>query len=167
MNCKQGAISLIDSIIDTISLIDAELYKKPLDVYNGSTLGKHFRHIHDFFHCLTHQCDNHKVDYCNRCRDSSVEEQKDSCIEAFQQLQRDLSSLDENQIITVKADFEVAEGIRPEVKTSIGREIMYAYDHAVHHLAIVKIGLNQHCEDLEINQDLGVAASTIRYNSLN
>ncbi len=167
MDCKKGAIALIDSIINTISVIDADLYRRPLEIYNGSTFGKHFRHIHDFFHCLTHQCNSLELDYCNRCRETSIEDHKDSCIAAFQVLQQDLAKLDEHRIITVKADFEVSDGVRPEVKTSIGREIMYAYDHAVHHLAIVKIGLNEHCRGLEINQDLGVAASTIRYNTLN
>ena len=166
MNCKDGAITLIDTIISTVYLIDQELYNQPLEVYNGSTLGKHFRHIHDFFHCLIHQCDAPKVDYCKRCRDATIEERKDACIAAFEALKYDMSALNESKMIIVKADFEIGAGVRPEVRTSVGREIMYAYDHAVHHLAIIKIGLNEHCPQIVIDQDLGVAASTIRYNTM-
>ena len=166
MNCKKGAITLIDTIVDTMSAIDSDLYHQPLEIYNGSTFGKHFRHIHDFFHCLVHQCPDKEVDYCHRCRDERIENHKDYSIDAFRILQQDLQSLDEDQIITVKADFETSEGVRPAVKTSIGREIMYAYDHAVHHLAIVKIGLNANCPHLDLDQNIGVAASTIRHQSI-
>ncbi len=165
MNCKKGAINLIDTIIDTISAIDTDHYHQPIEIYNGSTFGKHFRHIHDFFHCLIHQCPEKKVDYCHRCREERIENEKAYSIEAFRALQKDLETLDENQIISVKADFEISPGERPTVKTSIGREIMYAYDHAVHHLAIVKIGLNAHCPNLDLDQNIGVAASTIRHQS--
>jgi hypothetical protein len=165
MNCKKGAIKLIDSIVDTISAIDVDQYHQPLKIYNGSTFGKHFRHIHDFFHCLVHQCPDHEIDYCHRCREERIENEKNYSIEAFRSLQQELEGLDEDQMITVKADFEVSAGVRPTVRTSIGREIMYAYDHAVHHLAIVKIGLNAHCPDLELDQDIGVAASTIRHQT--
>ena len=165
MNCKKGAISLIDTIVDTISAIDTDQYNQPLEIYNGSTFGKHFRHIHDFFHCLVHQCPDKEIDYCHRCREERIEKEKPYSIEAFRALQKDLEGLDENQIISVKADFEVRAGQRPVVKTSIGREIMYAYDHAVHHLAIVKIGLNAHCPKVHLDQNIGVAASTIRHQS--
>ena len=165
MTCKNGAISLIDTIIDTISSIDDRLFYQSLDIYNGSSFGKHFRHIHDFFHCIIEQVNNPQLDYCDRCRDSHIENDKLNSIASFEALKRDISILNEEQIMTVKADFELENGERPEVKTSIGREIMYAYDHAVHHLAIVKIGLNKHCPELDINQNLGVAASTIRHQN--
>ena len=50
-----------------------------------------------------------------------------------------------------------------EIHSSIGRELMYAYDHAIHHLAMVKIGMNVHYPEVSINKDLGVAPSTLKY----
>ena len=163
MNCKEGAIKLIDQIVDTISFIKEEDYNRPLEIYNGSTLGKHFRHIHDFFYCLVHQCNHKDVDYCERRRDSRIENERLYSIRQFNQISGSLGDLQEEKSISVHADFEVAPGIRPVVQTTIGREIMYGYDHAIHHLAIVKIGLKFLYPDAQVNEELGVAASTLRY----
>lgn len=167
MNCKNGAIQLIDSIINTIEAIDVEQYNMPLAVYNGSTFGKHFRHIYDFFQCLVLQSGNPSVDYCERCRDENIEESKSHAVSSFIALKAEMALLDESKEIIVHADFEIEEGIRPRVKTSIGREVMYAYDHAVHHLAIIKIGLKEVAPQTVIDQNMGVAASTIRHQFAN
>ncbi|MBK7410731.1 MAG: hypothetical protein IPJ40_23365 [Saprospirales bacterium] len=60
-----------------------------------------------------------------------------------------MKALDENAALPVQADFiPEEEAPRPTVQSSVGRELMYAFDHAVHHLAIVKMGLRQAQPDL-------------------
>ena len=169
MKCKQGAAQLIDEIINTLTIIPEESYSSSLEVFDGGTLGKHFRHIHDFFSCLITQCEHNHVDYAKRKRDVTIENQKDSAIKHFDLLKSELSELDESKVLKVYADFMLQDGSRPEVQTTIGRELMYAYDHAVHHLAIVKIGLQSIDPSLPIKKDLGVAASTTshQYASVN
>jgi hypothetical protein len=54
-------------------------------------------------------------------------------------------------------------GTRPMATSSIGRELLYAYDHAVHHLAIIKLGIKAEIPDVEIDSNIGVAASTLRH----
>lgn len=163
MKCTDGAILLIDQIIDTIGVIKDDEYDRSLDVYNGSTMGKHFRHIFDFFNCLLIQKDNETVDYCLRKRDDQLETNRLYAIERFNLLKQNIQGLDESQPLVVHADFEISEGVRPKVHTTVGREVMYAYDHAVHHLAIVKIGIKTINPDADINKNMGVAASTIRH----
>ncbi len=163
MNCKQGAVQLIDQIISTMHLITEDQYVTPLDIFNGSTLGKHFRHIHDFFTCLLEQCNNRKLDYAVRKRDRNIEENKSYAIDQFSNIKETLSGLQENQTLKVYADFTLKDGSRPLVNTSLGRELMYAYDHAVHHLAIVKIGLKSIDPSIPLNEEMGIAASTINH----
>ena len=163
MKCISGAQQLINQIIQTIEIVTIEDYDKPLAIYNDSTIGGHFRHIYDFFNCIVIQANSTKIDYCNRCRDPRIESDRAYAIAKFIDLGVTLTSLDEDARIVVHADFELASGVRPTVKTTIGREVMYAYDHAVHHLAIVKIGIKSIIPDVEIPQGLGVAASTIRH----
>ena len=168
MKCSKGAVELVDQIIGTIDLIGPEDYQRPLDVYNGSTLGKHFRHIYEFFYCIAEESSMGVIDYCMRARDHDLECDKFCAIERFNLLKKALLSIDEDRMVTVHADFELANGNRPRVKSTLGREIMYAYDHAVHHLAIVKIGVKTIDPNIAIDQELGVAASTIRHqHSLN
>ena len=163
MNCKEGAIQLIDEIISTIEVIPHSDYAKSLEVFNQSTLGKHFRHIYDFFHCLVDQCSCQEVDYALRKRDSDIETDPVYVVSKFKDLKSQLNLLDESTVIDVHADFQLMGGLRPKVQSTIGRELMYAYDHAVHHLAIVKIGIKALNKDLPVNKHLGVAASTIMH----
>lgn len=165
MKCKEAAAELIDQIIDTIKVLDPGEYSRALNVYNGSSLGKHFRHIFDFFSLLCTQNQSGCVDYCRRQRDHRIETEQEYAIEQFDHLKQELAKLKESDIVTVYADFELKDGSRTKVASSIGREIMYGYDHAVHHLAIIKIGIQAMKPDIKLNKQLGVAASTIRYEN--
>ena len=49
------------------------------------------------------------------------------------------------------------------ISSSVGRELMYAYDHAIHHLAMIKIGMQIDFPMIEISKNLGVAPSTLKY----
>jgi hypothetical protein len=59
---------------------------------------------------------------------------------------------------------EFGEGAAEQVyASSIGREMQYAFDHAVHHLAIIRIGAEIHCPEIVCDPELGVAPSTLKY----
>ena len=109
------------------------------------------------------QCHCHEIDYARRNRDNLIEIDPFFSKEKFKTLKREFQTLDEEAQIEVFADFHLSDGIRPRVASTIGREIMYAYDHAVHHLAIVKIGIQSLEADIPIHENMGVAASTIQH----
>ena len=153
---------MIDQILAILKLIKDEEYNQPLEMYNGSSVGKHFRHIFDFFNCILAQTQS-ELDYCLRPRDSQIEVNREYAQNAFKNLSVALLNLNEERDLVVHADFELEEGVRPTVRSTVGRELMYAYDHAVHHLAIVKIGLKSINPSINISSDLGVAASTLRH----
>ena len=46
--------------------------------------------------------------------------------------------------------------------SSVGRELGFAAHHAIHHLAMIKIGLRCHFPHIQIDRDLGVSPSTIK-----
>ncbi len=160
MKCKQGALQLIDEIIDTLDVISDDIYTTSIDIFEGVTIGRHFRHIFDFFNCLAIQCEHDHIDYAQRERDAVIETNKEVSIQHFSNLKTSVEGLVESKVLSVYADFKSEDGSRPEVKTTVGRELMYAYDHAIHHLAIIKMGLQSVDPSIPIKKDLGVAAST-------
>ena len=168
MTAQEGTERLIRQIIHTLQNLDNVLYTRPLPVLNGATLGQHFRHIQDFYNCLT-QCANTDIlDYACRERNPAIETDIQSAINAFTQLNTTLSGLNGTKTITVLADYSDKNTTdRPAAQSSVGRELMYAYDHAIHHLAMIKIGLQAACPAMDIDPDLGVAPSTIRYRETN
>jgi hypothetical protein len=49
------------------------------------------------------------------------------------------------------------------IDTTFFRELAYNIEHAVHHMAIVKIGVREVAPYITLDKDFGVAASTIRH----
>ena len=82
----------------------------------------------------------------------------------LQSLNQRLTEVNEEASIEVVADFSSdSSHERPVVSSTNGRELMYAYDHAVHHLAMIKMGLRVACPEVKIDQNLGVAPSTVKH----
>ena len=50
------------------------------------------------------------------------------------------------------------------IATTANRELVYNIEHAVHHMAIMKIGVREVAPYVKLSPDFGIAASTIRYN---
>ena len=77
-----------------------------------------------------------------------------------------IGQLNENHAVKVKVDFSSDPLVtRPMVLSTVGRELMYAFDHATHHLAIIRIGLKECMPDLELDKDFGKAPSTIKFEA--
>lgn len=167
MNCIEATRKMVFDITELLQVIDEQAYAQQLEVFNGSTLGQHFRHILDFYRCLHKGITTSQViDYERRERDVLVEQHPDYAIRAFFDVRNGIEHCNIEESIQVRADFSSRmEDSRPVVQSSIGRELMFAYDHAVHHLAIIKIGLRTAFPHIVIHEQLGVAPSTIKYRS--
>lgn len=164
MNCKQGTDIIITQMIELLERLDPQSYAKPLQLFNGSSIGQHFRHIIDFYGCLDRGISEGRIDYAKRQRDLRVETEPVYASGILNDLNNKLSEVDEESNLEVVADFssELNEK-RPVVLSTCGRELMYAYDHAVHHLAMIKMGLRVACPEVEVNKNLGVAPSTVKH----
>lgn len=166
MNCKEGNKEIIHQINYLLDSIDNQSYTKSLDIFNGSSIGQHFRHILDFYLCLIKGTEDQTIDYAKRDRNALAETSVLYVREAFAQIAADIDHLSEEKKVEVWGDFSKHQDhARPLVQSSIGRELMFAHDHAIHHLAIIKIGIRQALPELYIDDTLGVAPSTVKYRS--
>lgn len=148
---------------ELLDTLNNDLYAQPLDIFKGSSIGQHFRHILDFYLCLIKGIQAGIVDYTSRDRNPLAESDVHFTKTFFFEVAETLEGMSEEQPIQVWGDFSAKDVARPQLLSSIGRELMYAYDHAVHHLAIIKIGMTVIAPDLKIDQNIGVAPSTIKH----
>lgn len=163
MNCREGNQLVIQQMTDLLNRLDNQIYTQPLDVFKGSSIGQHFRHILDFYLCLIKGVQEGKVDYASRDRNPQAESDVHFVKHAFFKVAQTLEQFLEETPVKVCGDFSAWSEQRPELRSSIGRELMFAYDHTVHHLAMIKIGIAAVAPDLQLDSSLGVAPSTIKH----
>jgi hypothetical protein len=99
------------------------------------------------------------VNYARRNRERKLETDKGYALEVLIKLA--------HKIGTADMPLEVEMSLIPEeghlkVISSLYREMSYNIEHAIHHMAILKIGLRS--IQIEVNKNFGVAPSTINYN---
>lgn len=164
MNAKQGTALIADQMAELLALLSADTYTTPLRIFHGSTVGQHFRHILEFYTCLLEGLEYDHVNYGGRRRDPQIEQSPAFALTVLQQTAKRLNEVDEHRLIRVQSEFsDDSSEERPMYQSTIGRELQYAFDHAVHHLAIIRIGLETCFPDVPVCTTLGVAPSTLKY----
>jgi hypothetical protein len=164
MDPRKGTEVINAQMQDLLSTIQNVQYAQPLESFNGSSVGQHIRHIIDFYLCLLKGVAVSEVNYDQRERNENIET---DCLEAkvlMNIITEKVQQLDIDQPLRVCSSFVADERVALRfISSSVGRELMYAYDHAIHHLAIVKIGMQIHFPAITTDSDLGVAPSTLKY----
>ncbi|TAF66472.1 MAG: hypothetical protein EAZ55_05980 [Cytophagales bacterium] len=125
-----------------------------------SPIGKHIRHVIEFYQVLLLGIPTAVVNYDQRKREPAIE--KDP-LYALYTIENIITRLYEAvQIPTewVLITQECGEDIR--IATNFERELLYIIEHTVHHLAIIKHSLDQHFEHIILPEGFGVATSTLQ-----
>ena len=155
---------IFDQIKELLGQLDNERYCTSIEILGGASIGQHVRHIYDFYHCIARCAHSHELDYSCRDRNPDIERNIDYVRNMVEQLIHSLDDLSSDQLLNVLSDFSShREEGRVWLQSSVGRELMYGYDHAIHHLAIIKIGMKGRFPEIHIPKNLGVAPSTIKY----
>ncbi|MBL7827516.1 MAG: hypothetical protein JNJ57_12845 [Saprospiraceae bacterium] len=164
MQANQAIKDIVFQIEGLLEQIPSHDYRRPLSEFDGSTLGQHFRHILEFFQCLENGMESGAVDYASRKRNLLYEDNPALTSQAFSEFLDTLGRYTDDHLMVVKAEFGGSD--RPTYQSCLGRELLFIYDHAIHHLAIIKIGLRCHFPQIQIDKDLGVSPSTIKARQL-
>lgn len=68
----------------------------------------------------------------------------------------------ENKELILEAGFDENSFELNQIPTNYFREIAYNLEHTIHHMALIKIGINE-VSDIALPEGYGVASSTIKY----
>jgi hypothetical protein len=155
---RQGE-SLLNSLTD-------EDYTRKLPAVFGSTIGGHYRHCLDHFKSLLLGLDAGEINYDHRERNSWIET---DCMFALAETGRILRAFESIPTgffdcpINVRSKINYDVDVAPLIGSTVGRELMYAVAHAIHHYALIAVicGLL----DVRLPAGFGVAPSTLKYHA--
>ncbi len=135
-------------------------YCCPCANLSGNTIGKHVRHIIEMFQCLESGYGNGEVDYEKRKRDHLIETDKHFALGLLREIIWQIDK--ENKALTLLLYYGDSADQPEKIATNYYREIAYNLEHTIHHMALIRIGLNELC-DIRLDDSYGVAPSTLKY----
>lgn len=151
---------VVSQIIQAISKVDGEEYSLKLDILHKNSLGQHFRHVLEFYLCLLEAKSCGIVNYDKRKRDLEIESNKSYALQVAETILQKLDELDENEVIGLETCLGNDTTIIP---SNFSRELVYLSEHTIHHFALIKIGITTAFPHIVLEQNFGVAQSTIEY----
>jgi hypothetical protein len=167
MSIKDVATQSLKDALPYLGEIEPAVYQLPLDLLFGASIGQHTRHFVEFYQCLLDQTANPAqegtVNYALRKRDLRIEEDPAFAAQTIASICARLEVLNEKLPCRLVCDEHMEQGSGMTIQSNVERELMYNIEHTIHHLAIIKIGLNAVAPQIALPEYFGVAPSTIRH----
>lgn len=163
MKLSNACCSILDQLAEVIKQIEERDFSSPSLALSNSTIGEHIRHTLEFFVCLQQGFEIGIVNYENRPHDKQIEKDKLLALSLTNRITNFVIHQEANRPLLLQVDYEKEAGACFTIETNYFRELSYNLEHAVHHMAIVKIGLREVAPYVVIPPDFGIARSTMRY----
>ncbi len=147
------------SLQQLLQHISSNHYSHKSNMLGSSSIGQHVRHVVEMIQCLQNGYEGGIVNYDERKRNTRIETDNIFAANLLKELLLTLQQPDKGLALQQAGNYEA-------VQTTYNRELLYNTEHAIHHMALIKVALRE----MEINitaEDFGVAASTIRYKQSN
>ncbi|HWA33544.1 MAG TPA: hypothetical protein VG737_05420, partial [Cyclobacteriaceae bacterium] len=163
MQLPDAASTILNQLTDILVKLEDKDFSKPSPALSGSTIGQHTRHTLEFFICLERGFHSGVVNYDKRAHDLLIESDKFVALNAIARIQEFISSQKDNVPLRLEVGYERDNDDCVVLSTNYLRELTYNIEHAIHHMAIMKIGINEVAPYVGCPRHFGVAASTIRH----
>ena len=157
---KETAQELLHDTKKLIEQLNNEQYKQSQPLLMGSSIGKHVRHIIDLFDCLIYGSNTLVINYDARKRNENFEKFTQAAINRIDELIEEIKNLNLDMKIRLVQELK---GTTLQIPSQINRELLYNIEHTVHHLAIIRMAIQQEFPEVKIPDNLGIAFSTIQY----
>jgi len=142
-----------------IHAITPAQYANPLPVLSNASIGQHCRHIIEMFQCLEKGYATGVVNYEERPRAVAIEQDPTYASSLLDSILVEIQKADKT--IFLEGMYHPQQDNSLQFQSSYHREILYNLEHAIHHMALIRIGL-AHFECVPLAPSFGVAPATIK-----
>lgn len=160
MNLHNSVKNSLNQLEDSLNLLTNQQYSQKSEILFGASVGQHVRHVVEMFMCLQNGYFTGVVNYENRKRELVLENSKEAAVELIHAIQSGLYF--ENKDLILEAGFDIDTNETNNFATNYFREIAYNLEHTIHHMALIRIGINI-VSDIALPKEYGVASSTVKY----
>lgn len=163
MELQRVSKEILNQLISISKQLSNHGFNQPLDVLSGNTVGKHIRHIIEFFDLMMMGRESGFVNYDQRSHDKVIETNSELAIEKMNSLKQEIESVEVDFAMSLQVNYNPNDPCEQTLRSSYFRELQYNIEHAIHHMAIISIAVKSSFKDVELPANFGVAYSTVRY----
>ena len=160
MQLQQTVKNVFVQLSESLHQLSDEQYVQPSKTLFNATIGQHVRHIIELFLCLEKGYESGLVNYEKRKRDLVIETNKNFAKELLQKIYGALEK--PNKAMLLESNYDEHTEVSITVTTNYYREIIYNLEHTVHHMALIRVGINE-VSPVVVPDSFGVASSTIKH----
>lgn len=164
MSLSITAIKILNQLADLVHQLQERDYRRSSETLSGATIGQHLRHTLEFFISFQAGYRLGTVNYDKRLHDKVIEPERDAALATIRHAVEFVSDLHDSKTLTLEVGYDLVSDEHICVETNVWRELVYNIEHAVHHMALIKIAVREVASYVSLQHDFGIAASTIRYN---
>lgn len=160
MQLQQAVNNIFVQLADSLNQLTQQEYSQPCKTLFNNTIGQHVRHIIELFQCLEQGYESGVVNYEKRKRDAAIETDKELASRLLREIHAGLGK--ENKALTLEACYDEHSNDPIRFETNYNREIAYNLEHTIHHMALIRVGINE-VSTIQLPEEFGVASSTVKY----
>jgi uncharacterized damage-inducible protein DinB len=163
MQLKATGQAILNQVFELTSQLSDDEYAAELELLNDNTIGKHVRHIIEFFDLLISGSTGGIINYDRRKHEPTYETSVEAGMQKLRELMKALQDLSTGKEILLEVSYADSDEDPVKIKSSVERELAYNIEHAIHHMAIIKIAVQTVFPRVGLAENFGVAYSTVRY----
>jgi hypothetical protein len=163
MTVTDACTNILNQLADLVQQINEQDFTEPIETLSHATVGQHIRHTLEFFVCLEQGFDAGVINYDRRAHDKIIETDKYLALTAIKRIKAFVTNQPEDKLLRLEVGYDLQKEQFVTIHTNFTRELVYNIEHAVHHMALMKIGIREAASYVQLPSDFGIAASTIRY----
>ncbi len=160
---KQATNEIIDQLKDLAEKLTQEDFNRSLPVLLKSSIGMHYRHIIEFYEVMISGAGMREINYDSRKHDPELEQSREKCLERLEGI-RKVIALDPAIQLKLCGSYSRESDTRYTLPTYLERELVYNIEHAIHHMAIIRIAMQHEFPDLTVSAGFGYAYSTLKHS---
>jgi uncharacterized damage-inducible protein DinB len=164
MKPQEACKIILEQLTQLVKHIEPADFSQPVATLSHSTIGQHLRHTIEFFICFEKGFDQGIINYDKRDHDKLIESDKYLALAAIQRIQAFVQQPQTDKALILEVGYDMSSNDFVTIESNFMRELVYNIEHAVHHMAIMKIGIKEVAPYIQLPFDFGVAASTIRHH---
>ena len=165
MILKQTTQDVLKQLALLLRNLTPEEYASPIAGLSSATIGQHIRHVIEGFSCFLEGYEQGNINYDKRKRDKILESSQIKALGSLEHIDQQINKIDLNKSLMLEVNYHQDNETTLPVTSSAGRELAYNIEHAIHHMALIKVGLREICPHICLPSNFGIGYSTLKHNS--